>query len=93
MCHLAIEKALKGLYQERLKDVPPKTHNLIYLLNKIGLKPQDTLGLFIAKLNEANITTRYPEDLDRLNAHYTSSVAEQILRQSQELLLWIKQQF
>ena len=36
MCHLSIEKALKGLYYKVLGEVPPKTHNLLYLLNKIG---------------------------------------------------------
>ena len=35
MCHLAIEKALKGLYQLKLEQVPPKTHNLIYLLDSL----------------------------------------------------------
>ena len=34
MCHLAIEKALKGLYQFKLEQVPPKTHNLVYLLDQ-----------------------------------------------------------
>jgi len=33
MCHLCVEKALKGLYQERLKEIPPRVHNLVYLLN------------------------------------------------------------
>ena len=37
MCHLSIEKALKGLYLERLKEIPPKTHNLVYLVEKIKL--------------------------------------------------------
>jgi HEPN domain-containing protein len=37
MCHLAVEKALKGLYQEHLGETPPKTHNRLYLLNRIGL--------------------------------------------------------
>lgn len=27
MCHLAIEKALKGLYEQNLHEIPPKTHN------------------------------------------------------------------
>ena len=31
MCHLSIEKALKGLYTEKLRKEPPKTHNLLYL--------------------------------------------------------------
>lgn len=39
MCHLAVEKALKGLYYEKLRKIPPKSHNLIYLLNEIGIKP------------------------------------------------------
>ena len=30
MCHLSIEKALKGLYQEKIDKFPPKKHNLIY---------------------------------------------------------------
>jgi hypothetical protein len=29
MCHLAIEKALKGLYEQNLHEIPPKTHNLL----------------------------------------------------------------
>ena len=35
MCHLSIEKALKGLYIKTLNHVPPKTHNLLYLLTQI----------------------------------------------------------
>lgn len=37
MCHLSVEKAMKGLYQKRLKQTPPKTHNLIHLVNKTGI--------------------------------------------------------
>jgi HEPN domain-containing protein len=33
MCHLSIEKALKGLYQHILQTVPPKTHSLTFLIN------------------------------------------------------------
>ncbi|MBA3070896.1 MAG: HEPN domain-containing protein [Nitrospirae bacterium] len=33
MCHLSVEKLLKGLYEAILKKIAPKTHNLIYLLN------------------------------------------------------------
>lgn len=37
MCHLSIEKALKGIYQNRLDKIPPKVHNLIFLIEKIVL--------------------------------------------------------
>lgn len=65
MAHLSIEKALKGLYHNELGDIPPKVHNLIYLLNKIGVKPPEHIAKFLIKLNEASIITRYPDDLKR----------------------------
>ncbi len=93
MCHLAAEKALKGLYQNKLQEVPPKTHNLIYLLDKIGIRPDESMGKFIARLSEANIAARYPEDLDLLQARYTAPVAVKTVEQTKEVLEWIKQQF
>jgi len=93
MCHLSVEKAMKGLYQQRLKRTPPKTHNLVYLLNKVGVKPAETIGRFIIKLNEANVVTRYPEDIDKLQKDYTQAVTAEILTHTRELLEWIKRQF
>ena len=93
MCHLSIEKALKGLYLERLKEIPPKVHNLVYLLNKIGVKPSEPAGKFLIKLNEASIVTRYPEELNKLQKDFTQSVVKDILLRSKEALEWIKTQF
>ncbi|MFO7682842.1 MAG: HEPN domain-containing protein [Chloroflexota bacterium] len=92
MCHMSIEKALKGLYVNRLDEVPPKTHNLLYLLSKIGLRPEDELGLFITKLNTASIATRYPEDLAKLQAVYTAEITAGMINQSKEVLQWVKEQ-
>ena len=93
MCHLSIEKALKGLYQLTLDEIPPKTHNLVYLLNKIGIMPDEKMGRFMIKLNEANIATRYPEDLETLQKNYTKTITDTILTDTKEALAWIKQQF
>ena len=93
MCHLSIEKALKGLYQSKLQEVPPKTHNLIYLLDKISIKPDEKTGKIIARLNEANIATRYPEDVDHLQSLFTQAISGQLLSQTKEILEWIKKQF
>jgi HEPN domain-containing protein len=82
MCHLSVEKAMKGLYQKRLKQAPPKTHNLVYLLNKMGIKPSESPGRFIIKLNEANVVTRYPEDIDKLQKDYTEVIVRDILIKS-----------
>ncbi|OHB97552.1 MAG: DNA-binding protein [Planctomycetes bacterium RIFCSPLOWO2_12_38_17] len=93
MCHLSMEKALKGLYLERLKEIPPKTHNLIYLLNKMGIKPEEPIGKFLVKLNEASVVTRYHEELSTLQKDFTQPVANDILSKSKEVLQWIKAQF
>ena len=90
MCHLSAEKALKGLYLARLGEEPPRVHNLVYLLNKAGVKPPEDTGRFIVKLNEANIATRYPDNIDRLQKDYTQPIVRDILEKSKELLLWIK---
>ena len=93
MCHLSIEKALKGLYQDRLSVMPPKTHNLIYLLNKADVKPPESVGRFVVKLNEASVATRYPEDIDKLGKDYTETIVRDMTAKSREVLEWIKAQF
>jgi HEPN domain-containing protein len=92
MCHLAIEKALKGLYFERLRQVPPKSHSLIFLLAEIGVRPPEDEGRFIVRLSEASIPTRYPEDLARIQGEYTAPVVGEILSKGKEVIAWIRRQ-
>ncbi len=42
MCHLSLEKAFKAFYLKRLGSLPPKVHNLLYLIEKIGVSLQRT---------------------------------------------------
>jgi HEPN domain-containing protein len=93
MCHLAVEKALKGLYEQTLREVPPKTHNLLFLLDKIGLHPDADKGKTITRLNEASVDTRYPDDIDKLQSRYTQDITARILTQTREIREWIKKQF
>ena len=93
MCHLSIEKALKGLYYKVLDEVPPKTHNLFYLLNKIGKRPEQELEKFIIKLNTASVATLYPDDLAKIQAAFTEEITRNFITKSKELLKWVKTQF
>ena len=93
MCHLSIEKALKGLYHKVLDDVPPKTHNLLYLVNKTGKKPEKELEKFIIKLNTASIATRYPDDLEKIQTAYTKDVTKDMVTKSKDVLKWVKTKF
>ena len=92
MCHLAIEKALKGLYENIIEDFPPKTHNLLYLLKKIEKVPEENMGQFIVTLNQVSITTRYPDTLEKTQEYFTQEKTSHILSQTHEVLKWIKKQ-
>ena len=92
MCHLSIEKGLKGLFSKVLDETPPKTHNLLYLLDKIGKRPKQELEKFIAKLNTASLATRYPDDLAKIQEAYTAEVTMEMIIKSKDVLQWIKTQ-
>jgi HEPN domain-containing protein len=90
MCHLSIEKALKGIYAQALDKLPPKTHNLVLLVEKIKLDLPEELYDFIFKLNGVSVPTRYPEDIGKLRKEYSRRQTEILLASSKELLKWLK---
>ncbi len=89
MCHLAIEKALKGHIVNKLSIIPPKSHNLIYLLDMLEWDiPKERLGLFV-QLNNASIPTRYPSELDSVLAQFNQNICLEILNKTKDTLLWM----
>ena len=92
MCHLSIEKALKGLFQKRLREIPPKVHNLIFLIEKIGLELPQDLYDWVFTLNRVSIPTRYPEDLQKMQKDYDEEHTREVVEKSKETLQWLKAQ-
>jgi HEPN domain-containing protein len=90
MCHLSLEKALKGLYVKNTGKFPTKTHSLIYLKEKIDLKMNDIDYEFIYILNKISVPTRYPEDLQKLFSLYPKDKTEDIYNKTKALQGWIK---
>jgi len=87
---LRLKKMLKAHFTEVTQSIPPKTHDLIYLIRKSGLElPQAHLE-FIGKINNASVPTRYPEDLQRIIAQYPESVARDYLEKTEEVLKWLR---
>ena len=91
MCHLSLEKALKGLFIKRFNEIPPKLHSLMYFVNKIQLVISDEYLLFIEKIDRLSITTRYPEDLRAMITHYTPEQTKSIYEQTKTIQQWLKQ--
>ena len=92
MCHLALEKSLKALFCTVTGEVPPKTHSLVLLINKTGIKPPETVGRFLIQLSDASVATRYPEDFSRMLETYTDSLTETIITRTKEAIAWTKTQ-
>lgn len=92
MCHLSLEKALKGLFIKSTGGFPSKTHSLIYFVEKLELDMEESVYEFIFTVNKISVPTRYPDDLKKLFTAYSNERTESILNQTREVQLWIKQQ-
>lgn len=89
MCHLSIEKAMKGRYTESLDKEPPRTHNLLYLIERAKMKLPEELYDFVSTLNRVSVPTRYPDDLQRLLKDYDKKRTKEILDKGKRVLKWL----
>ena len=85
MCHLSLEKMLKAIVTEITQKISPKSHNLIYLLKLGNIQLPLEIFNFIAKINNASIVTRYPEDFSKILEAYPKSVAKEYLSKTKEI--------
>jgi len=92
MCHLSIEKALKGLFVKTKGTFPSKSHSLLFFVEKMELQIDDAYYEFLYTLNKISVPTRYPEDLRKLVSAYSKERTKSILYQTKEIQSWIKQQ-
>jgi HEPN domain-containing protein len=91
MCHLATEKLLKAIFEATLKKPAQKTHNLIQLMNEIGIMvPEDYLKT-LSSLNDLSVVTRYPEDMKALVKAFKRERVHDYLTKTKRLLKWLKQ--
>ncbi len=61
--HLVIEKLLKSLYAKKNKNAPyaPKSHDLLYLLDKIGIDITEEKENYLNEITRFNIDGRYDD--------------------------------
>ena len=70
--------------------MPPKIHNLIYLIERMNVSLSQELYDFVFALNRASIPTRYPDDLQRILKDYGKKKTEEILKKGKEVLKCLK---
>lgn len=91
MCHLGLEKTLKAILSEKLKELPPYTHNLNRLLELGNIVLPERYQAFVSSINLQSVPTRYPEDFKRLAKEFDKNIAEKYLAQTKRIYKWLKQ--
>lgn len=92
MCHLAIEKALKGLYQNALNQVPPKVHSLVYLTQAQKLNLPENIKESLESLDHVSVPTRYPSELKKLMIEFNEQRTKKIFQDTKEVLKCLKKE-
>jgi len=92
MCHQVIEKILKAYWSNILDEPPLKIHSLSRLAEQTGLDKDMTEEQldFIDALEPLNIEARYPSYKERLMKSLNVERCKQLLKQTNELRVWIK---
>lgn len=92
-CHLTLEKIIKAFITDRTKQLPPKSHNLLLLLEKASLKSE--LGEeqmdFLANMNLYQIEGRYPGDREVLYQQTSVDEFNDIFKRTGVELEWLEQ--
>lgn len=90
MCHLALEKVLKAKVEEITTRIPPKTHDLEYLVELARLSPDKDTEHFMVEISNLSVVTRYPSDFKRMLKDFSRERVESILIKAKEVFKWIK---
>ena len=86
-CHLVIEKIIKAHVVKASKNVPPKSHNLNWLLEKTDLKLNNEDKDFIGILMNYQLEGRYPQYYPPPPSY---KIAYEYLSKTKELLSCLK---
>ncbi len=87
-CHLVIEKAIKAHVVKTTGDIAPRSHNLIYLSDNIGLQFDEETSIFLGILMRYQLQGRYPDynpilpDIQTVQAY---------LEKTKKLMQWLKE--
>ncbi len=91
MSQQALEKALKAAFLRLGRgDEPPRTHNLTFLLEQLGLgEVPDTIASLAAHLSAYYIEARYPSYRAKLSSLVDENEGIDLVRRTTEAMAWV----
>lgn len=78
-CHLTLEKGLKAIVVIHTKEIPPRSHNLLYLAELAGLSVDPDDEDFLLRMNGYQLEARYPDEKFRIYKKTTKAVTQDLL--------------
>ena len=93
MCHQTVEKYLKALVQELTDQIPPHTHNFNILLDAARIEFPSEIEEKILTLAPHYISTRYPEELEKLKEQYTEEATQNYINNTEVILTWLRNNY
>lgn len=88
-CQQSLEKRLKGLVVKTKKIFPPRTHDLLKLATLCEIKLSDTDELFLRRLSNYYIGTRYPEEVNELANSIDRNIAGIYIKDTKGVIKWL----
>ena len=90
--HLSIEKLLKALYAKNNKGAPyaPKTHDLLYLAEKIQLELTKEQKISLDIITKFNLEARYDDYKESFRQNCTNEYTAQQIKNIKEVREWLK---
>ncbi|MDR0792391.1 MAG: HEPN domain-containing protein [Chitinophagaceae bacterium] len=84
--HLVLEKLAKAHWVKNNDgNIPPKIHNLVTLLNQANVDLGEETMKFLHNFNAHQLSTRYPDYLDKIYKICTKQYSETQLNQVKEI--------
>ena len=81
ICHLIVEKSLKAVFVEVVKEVPPYEHKLLNIARLSGILSDlsEEQKKFLGRLQPLQIEARYPSHREKIKSGLTDEISKQIL--------------
>ena len=92
-CHMIVEKGLKAIIAKKTNELPPKIHDLrkLAVRGDVFSILSDEQKQLLFTLDPMQIETRYPDGEETQVPELSLTDSEQLLKETEEFLCWIKQ--
>lgn len=88
--HLVIEKIYKAIWiKNNDSNIPPKTHNLIYILSFTPIELNEEKSEFLLHLNRFQLEGRYPDYFTKIYDVCNETFTRKMLNETNKMRLWL----